>query len=183
MHHALWKWKTESRCVVTRTHAAKASKRRALKPATKTTTTNTGGRFTSGNKWGARIELLPGVDPASLADWMRPHFALQARYYSGALKSGMFKRTHGVQSLLRQAFVESAHHSALSAYAATRPIAEARGVLTDARAHATLARAAFSKVWVLVGHKRGDNASTDPLSALAREMGDDHENGGDGHAD
>jgi hypothetical protein len=135
------------------------------------------GTFTAGNRGGAQIVLLDGFDPQSAAPWFRPTLARAQTRFRGMKTSGLFKRCGTrLDGLLRAACVADATHEALTAHAATlTSVAEARAVLADARSAAREARTAWLRLFALVGHTKNSKGASDPLGALARELGDEDE--------
>lgn len=138
----------------------------------------TTGKFAEGNAGSAQMRLLD-VDHANVAPWMAPYLRQAERRFRGMKTSGLMKgvatRCDGI---LRAACVADAVHDALAAHAVTlADVHEARVVLADARTWATSGQKAWSKLFALVGVKRGAAAGGDgdPLAKLARELGGDDE--------
>jgi len=145
------------------------------------------GRFKAGpTNAGSRLVLaIPGFDIERAAPWLQPHLRLAQRRYRATKLSGLLKRTGGrLDGLLRAAVISDATHDALVSCAATQTdVAEARGMLVEARAAAREARAAWTKLFALVGHTKGRNDNDNPLDVLARSLGSDDDNntGSDSH--
>lgn len=139
------------------------------------------GSFKAGNDGARMIVAVPSLDIDTAAPWFKPHLQLAQRRYRATKLSGLLKRTGGrLDGLLRAAVIADATHDALVAAAATQiDVGSARSMLTEARTAAREARAAWTKLFSLVGHTKGRNDNDDPLEALARSLrgvGDSHDN-------